>query len=154
MIKKVSIPSHFATLLAIIFSLAITNSIFTSQVYAQEQYSFITKWHSVDSATYVYVGIFENFENNRIQKFDSNGNFTKKWGTPGFGDGQFNNPTGIAVDSSGNVYVADTENNRIQKFDSNGNFTKKWGTPGFGDGQFDNPTALTVDSSGNVYVID
>ena len=33
---------------------------------------------------------------------------------------------GIAVDSSGNVYVADTWNNRIQKFDSDGNFITKW----------------------------
>ena len=35
--------------------------------------------------------------NNRIQKFDSNGNFITKWGTVGSGDGQFNEPTGIAI---------------------------------------------------------
>ena len=53
----------------------------------------------------VYVA---DSSNNRIQKFDSNGNFITKWGTEGTGDGQFSNPDGIAVDSSGNVYVADT----------------------------------------------
>ena len=37
---------------------------------------------------------------------------------------------GIAFDSSGNLYVADTDNNRIQKFDSNGNFITKWGSFG------------------------
>ena len=52
------------------------------------------------------------------------------------GDGQFNGPNGVATDSSGNVYVADTDNNRIQKFDSNGNFITKWGFDGDGDGQF------------------
>ena len=36
-------------------------------------------------------------------------------------------PNGIAVDSSGNVYVADADNNRIQKFNSNGTFITKWG---------------------------
>ena len=35
---------------------------------------------------------------------------------------QFSSPRGVAVDSSGNIYVADTGNNRIQKFDENGNF--------------------------------
>jgi len=42
--------------------------------------------------------------------------FLSTWNISGIGDGQFNNPTGIAVDISGNVYVADTWNNRIQKF--------------------------------------
>ena len=46
--------------------------------------------------------------------------FVIEWGTNGNGDGQFIYPTGVAVDSSGNVYVADTGNHRIQKFKSNG----------------------------------
>ena len=52
---------------------------------------------------------------------------------------------GIAVDSSGNVYVADSDNNRIQKFDSNGNFITKWGSNGSGDGQFNGPIGIAVD---------
>ena len=37
-------------------------------------------------------------------------------GTPDHGNGQFNEPTGIVVDSSGNVFVVDRGNNRIQEF--------------------------------------
>jgi len=48
--------------------------------------------------------------------------FSFKWGSPGSGDGQFSRPLGVAVDSSGKVYVADRFNNRIQKFDSTGGF--------------------------------
>jgi DNA-binding beta-propeller fold protein YncE len=42
--------------------------------------------------------------------------YLTQWGTFGTGNGQFNQPTGVAVDGSGNVYVADPGNHRIQKF--------------------------------------
>jgi DNA-binding beta-propeller fold protein YncE len=42
--------------------------------------------------------------------------FITKWGSRGTEDGQFTHPQGAALDSSGNVYVADGSNNRIQKF--------------------------------------
>jgi tripartite motif-containing protein 71 len=61
----------------------------------------------------VYVS---DYNNHRVQKFDSEGNFITKWGSKGTGDGEFVNPNGIAMDSSGNVYVADAGNNRIQVF--------------------------------------
>jgi DNA-binding beta-propeller fold protein YncE len=54
--------------------------------------------------------------NDRIQVFDPQGNFLRKWGSEGSGSGQFDFPYGIAVDDSGNAYVADTENHRIQKY--------------------------------------
>ena len=55
-------------------------------------------------------------DNHRIQKFDRSGTFIIKWGTKGSDDGQFNHPKGIAVDTSGYVYISDTYNSRIQKF--------------------------------------
>ena len=54
--------------------------------------------------------------NNRIQKFDSDGNFITKWGSNGTGDGQLYDPVSIVVDSSDNVYVAYGVNIRIQVF--------------------------------------
>ena len=68
---------------------------------------------ATDSSGNVYVA---DYLNDRIQKFDSNGNFITKWGSEGSGDGQFNAPNSVATDSSGNVYVTDYANNRIQKF--------------------------------------
>jgi tripartite motif-containing protein 71 len=77
-----------------------------------------------------------------------------QWGTLGSETGEFNEPTGVAVDSSGNVYVADTGNSRIQKFTPNGGFLAAWGTSGSGDGKLKEPLGVSVDLAGNVYVVD
>jgi hypothetical protein len=104
---------------------------------------------AIDSLNNVYV---DDSGHSRIQKFDSNGNYLTHWGSPGYGDGQFSRSSGIAVDSSDNVYVVDS--NRIQKFDSNGNYLTQWGSKGNGNGQFLVAGDVAVDSSNNVYVVD
>ncbi|HIH25175.1 MAG TPA: hypothetical protein HA226_00165 [Nanoarchaeota archaeon] len=81
----------------------------------------------VDSNHNIYV---TEFNNNRVQKFDSDGNFLRKWGSSGTRDGQFNIPTGITLDKDDNVYVVDTS--RVQKFDSNGRFLRKYNINGWG----------------------
>lgn len=79
--------------------------------------------------------------------------FIQKWGSLGTNPTQFNQPSGIAVDAVGNVYVADG-NQRIQKFTSSGGLITHWGSLGSGDGQFNAPAgvAVHVDAAGNVYV--
>ncbi|MBI2864114.1 MAG: hypothetical protein HYX94_06080 [Chloroflexi bacterium] len=69
-------------------------------------------------------------------------------------DGQFNYPSDVAVDGTGDVYVTDWINKRVQKFSGDGRFLAKWGSPGNGDGQFDWPGGIAVDGAGNVYVSD
>ena len=88
------------------------------------------------------------------KKFDQNGNFIMKFGTYGTDDGQFLNPTDVAIDSLGNIFVVDSFNNRVQKFDQNGNFIMKFGTAGTGNGEFNNPFEIAIDSSDNIFVID
>jgi DNA-binding beta-propeller fold protein YncE len=78
--------------------------------------------------------------------------YLTQWGSWGTADEQFRFPLGIAVDSTGHVYVADSENARIQKFDSDGNFITKWGS--WETGHFSQPSGVAVDSTGNVYVTD
>lgn len=90
-------------------------------------------------------------------------------GEQGFsGDGgaatsaDLDSPVGVAVDASGNIYIADTHNQRIREV-VNGviNTIAGTGTAGFsGDGgaaasaQLHNPTALAIDSRGNLYIAD
>src|SRR4030067_2497555 len=65
-----------------------------------------------------------------------------------------NRPQGLAIDSEGNIYIADTGNNRIVKTDSLGNFIKETGGFGWGEGQFNQPTNLGLDYGLNLYVVD
>jgi parallel beta-helix repeat protein len=80
--------------------------------------------------------------------------YSTQWGSNGSEEGQFFNPSGVAVDGAGNVYVADTGNHRVQKFSSEGNFIVAWGSRGSNNGQFKSPYGIAVDSTGDVYVAD
>jgi RHS repeat-associated protein len=81
--------------------------------------------------------------------------FTSEFGSLGSGNGQFNHPTSIATDASGNFWVTDSQNNRVEKFSSNGTFIKAYGALGSGELQFSNPWGIAINkSTGNVYVGD
>ncbi|RIK53478.1 MAG: hypothetical protein DCC57_08240 [Chloroflexi bacterium] len=76
------------------------------------------------------------------------------------GDGQFNEPWGVAVDAAGQIYVADTWNGRIQVFAPDGAFLRKWGYFNTTQGELGDPMALfgprglALDGNGNLLVAD
>ncbi len=71
-----------------------------------------------DSST-IYLAIHHkhiyvtDISNHRVLIFDTNGKRLHSFGKEGSGEGEFNSPTGITVDTSGSVYVCDSCNNRI-----------------------------------------
>ncbi|MDA1236654.1 MAG: peptidyl-alpha-hydroxyglycine alpha-amidating lyase family protein [Acidobacteria bacterium] len=73
-----------------------------------------------DAAGNIFVS--DGYGNARVAKYDKNGKFLKSWGSKGSESSQFDTPHSLAVDSQGNVYVADQGNKRIQVFDNDGNF--------------------------------
>ena len=103
-----------------------------------------------DATGNVYVA---DSGNDRIQEFDSTGNFIHAFGSTGASQGQFNSPNGIATDSSGNVYIVDTNNNRIEEFSSTGSFIRQFGG-GFGNVVLNFPLGIFVNSTGYMYVAD
>ena len=110
--------------------------------------------------------------NHRIRKVDTSGNISTVAGTgsAGFsGDGgsatsaQLDKPSGVAVDSSGNIFITDQDNHRIRKVDTSGNISTVAGsgTPGFsGDGgpatsaKIQSPLRVELDPSGNLFFTD
>ena len=75
-------------------------------------------------------------------------------GGQGSGKGYLNEPRGMSVDSSGNLYVADSKNHRIHKFAAAGSPLKVWGKKGDGEGEFNDPCGIAISSDGFVYVAD
>jgi len=75
-------------------------------------------------------------------------------GEEGFGTGSFEKPRGVAVDSAGFVYVADSGNHRIQSMNPDTGTWIAWGSWGTAAGQFKQPLGLAVDGADNLYVAD
>lgn len=93
--------------------------------------------------------------NHRLQVFTTAGAFVKVIGTGrGSGLGQFNYPSGVAVDSAGNLYVADTYNNRVVKYSASGSPMAFYGGAGTGNGQFSSPRGVDINSQGDIIVAD
>jgi len=127
---------------------------------------------AIDGSGNVYIA---DALNHRVRKV-SGGTITTiaGTGTAGYtGDGaaanaaELNTPSGVAVDSTGNVYIADTLNNVIRKVGTDGKITTYAGNEGLGAGyggdngspisagaQFSKPIGLCFDPSGNLYIAD
>lgn len=107
--------------------------------------------------------------NHRIRKITQEGVVTTVAGSgeQGYADGngtsaQFNRPTGIAIDGSGNLYIADSGNHCIRKISSSGMVSTLAGMAGSADfidatgteARFNYPIGLTIDGAGNILVAD
>jgi len=122
---------------------------------------------ATDSAGNVYVA---DSGNSTLRKITSAGLVTTLAGTAGVlgstdaagAAASFRGPTGVATDSAGNVYVADSSNNTLRKITPAGLVTTFAGTAGaFGStdatgaaARFNGPAGAAADSAGNVYVAD
>jgi sugar lactone lactonase YvrE len=91
-----------------------------------------------------------------LRSDDLNGTNLVTYGSQGSGVGQFYGAYGIALDSAGRIYIADTYNSRIVRMDDmhGTNWTTYGGTYGSGPGAFYDPSGIAIDSLGRIYVMD
>lgn len=98
---------------------------------------------AIDKEGLVYVA---DRTNARVQVFDANGKFLRKWTDVG-------NPWGLHyVEKDNSIYMADGHNNRVIKLNLNGQVLGVLGQFGKAPGEFDFAHHLTVDSTGAIYV--
>lgn len=122
---------------------------------------------AVEASGVIYVA---DSQNHTIRRISPSGGVTTVAGTAGVVGASdangtaatFNRPTGVAVDSSGNIYVADTNNNTIRRVSALGAVTTiagAVGQAGSSDGagaqaRFNQPFAVAVDVNGNLFIAD
>ncbi len=85
--------------------------------------------------------------NNRIVKYNSEGEYLMEWGTTGSEDGEMRVPHALAMDSQGRLFVADRANSRLQIFSQDGEHLDTWT-------QFGRPSGLYIDGNDILYSAD
>jgi len=85
--------------------------------------------------------------NNRVVKFNPEGQYITSWGVEGGDDGEFSDPHALAMDSQGRLFVGDRANSRIQIFDQDGRHLETWT-------QFGRPSGIYIDANDTMYVVD
>src|SRR6266508_3636155 len=89
--------------------------------------------------------VSDGYGNCKVHRFSPSGELMQSWGEPGTAPGEFNLPHGVAVDTAGNVLVADRENDRLQVFSPEGRFLAEWT-------DVQRPTNIAFDAAGNIFV--
>ncbi len=104
---------------------------------------------AADNQGRVYVA---DTGNKRVRVYDSNGNFVRDIGSGGTGEGQLNEPSGIALHPDGRVFVADTWNRRVAVFNSDGTFLTNYPVRGWRE-ELGNRPYIALDPERNLLYI-
>ena len=108
--------------------------------------------------TYHYRVVATNAEGstygNNVSLKTAPSQYQSAFGTTGTGNGQFNHPADVAIDSKSNIWIVDKENNRLQQFNEQGQFLKAVGGLGVGAGKLSSPSSVGIDYKGSIFVSD
>jgi len=118
-----------------------------SHIFSEETETSISPKTSVIRNDFIYE---VNSTANCIIKKDLNYKEVLRWGQYGEENGAFDQPTGLAIDSDGFIYVTDSGNHRIQVFTAYGEFLTSFGE--YGHGQVSNPTYIEINENDTIYI--
>lgn len=104
---------------------------------------------SIDNMGNIYV-----LDQDSVYKLDPSGKLLKKFSGSADNSKQLDNPTGIAIDSKDNIYIADTGNSRILKFNPDGEFLMSFGKKGYKNGEFSDQLYIQTTLDGMIMVAD
>jgi len=96
---------------------------------------------------YIYVA---DSGNGRVQVYQPDGDHVRSMPA----SNSLSMPTGVTVDSAGNVYVTERGAHRVAKLNASGVVVARWGTQGAGALQFNNPRGIVVDASNRLFIAD
>ncbi|MEM7478472.1 MAG: SMP-30/gluconolactonase/LRE family protein [Planctomycetota bacterium] len=116
------------------------------------QFHFVTDV-TQDARGHFFVGQYGQID--RIQEFDPEGNYIRRWGSQGSKPGEFARPQALLFDEDGLLWVADACNHRIQVFDVSGKepeLVKIWGELGRDVGKLKTPYGMDFDEDGTLIV--
>lgn len=99
----------------------------------------------------IYVA---DYVTDQVTTLTSDGVVVRRWGRHGTGPGEFDGPSGVAVDQRGDVYVTDFFNHRVQRFSGDGRFLLEWGHRGRWRGRLRYPTGVAASPRGEILVAD
>jgi sugar lactone lactonase YvrE len=118
----------------------------------------------VDKDGNVWAADFQEKDGKGMQvvKFSPDGKVLLKLGKPGhpgMGDDEFNQPTGVAVLSTGEILIAEGHGSKLNKsrinvYSKDGKYLRSFASHGTGEGQLTEPHAITVDRQDRIYVAD
>ncbi len=102
---------------------------------------------AVDGNGRIFIG---NKTRGNVEVYDADLAFLFKLGT---GDGEFAQPGAIAINSAGDIYVADSEEDVIKIYNPDGTFNFSFGSSGSGDGEFNFPTSIAINETAEEIII-
>jgi len=108
--------------------------------------------YATDSDGNLYVTYFNETLSAAVRKYSPSGALLAEYGSQGTGNGQLNQPMDLTLDTSGNIYIADSQNKRVQKLDSAGAYVSQFSPLEQGSGISIYVTSLAVDSLSNVLI--
>jgi DNA-binding beta-propeller fold protein YncE len=87
--------------------------------------------------------------NKRVEELTTAGAFVRYIGAK-----EFTDPTGIAIDSSGNLWITDTDTDEISEYSSTGTYLHSYGGSGTEAGKFHGPEGIVIGANGDIYIAD